>query len=98
MSENKRCPDCKFAFRADLTGPYQCRRNPPNVTAFMVPGRLQGQAQIMTNASFPPVDATTWCGEFVDKTVPTGVIVVNGVRDPLVDDGIVRRAFEGHGR
>jgi hypothetical protein len=66
MSANH-CPDCKFAFRADLAGPYQCRRNPPTVTAFMVPGRLQGQAQIMTNASFPPVDANTWCGEFSAK-------------------------------
>lgn len=65
--ETKRCPDCKWSFKPDLAAPMQCRRNPPNVTAFMVPGRLQGQAQIMSNASFPPVDATTWCGEFVAK-------------------------------
>lgn len=61
---DKRCPDCKFAVRASnqLNGPMQCRRNPPSV--FMVP---IGAGQISMNTTFPQVDATTWCWEFVRK-------------------------------
>lgn len=59
---DKRCPDCKFSAQLEPKGPLKCTRNPPSVTAFIVPGRLQGQSQIVEHSAFPL--ATTPCGEF----------------------------------
>lgn len=68
------CHSCRWAFRVGFSGPFQCRRNPPTVTTFMVPGRIQGQPQIVGHTSFPQVDAPTWCGEFTPRPEIKGAV------------------------
>ncbi len=73
VGESRQCHSCQWAFRVGFSGPFQCRRNPPVVNAFMVPGRIAGQPQIVGHTSFPTVEAASWCGEFTPQPAIKGV-------------------------
>ena len=62
------CSLCRF-FRTeliDMRTQTTCRRHPPRVQINFLPGP-GGQVQQVTSATFPPVAATAWCGEFEAK-------------------------------
>lgn len=66
------CGTCHWSHRDALMkdAPMFCRRHPP--TAYfmgMAPTRIAGQLTPMTGASFPPIQAQMWCGEFEPRVM-----------------------------
>ena len=57
-----RCETCALYNAAPGKQQGECRRNPPHVATFLVPGP-NGQPQHMCISSFPQVTFDTWCGD-----------------------------------
>jgi hypothetical protein len=68
------CATCEFFVRAGaMRNTGMCHARPPTVVWFGInaPPRLEGQLpQPITNAHWPLVGDTDWCGEFTPSTVP----------------------------
>jgi len=53
------CSTCPL--RHQVGAELQCRAEPPNATALLVPGPM-GQVQVQVIAAFPVVQPDWWCG------------------------------------
>lgn len=66
------CASCDYSEEMSADGINKvltCRRYPPQLFAFPVPGRVQGSMSISVNSQFPTVGPDAWCGEWAPQTV-----------------------------
>lgn len=69
MNDSKRrCANCFFFYHSHLEKAMQCRKNPPQATAFPNGNGLQ------IISIYPPTKETDWCGEFLQNYEVTNQI------------------------
>lgn len=82
MNAKARCQSCRYARTVNLGGDpkvvaigqpkvMQCRRFPPQTTALLVPGQVQGSLGVQSIASWPSVTGDDGCGEFIELMLDT---------------------------